>query len=124
MLSTQELMIGNYVRVDKKICKVDEIFQSAVGLNGSDSLKYELVLEPVALTKDLLLKNGFKETTGKFHKEFCLVLEDTVHLYCMDNEWKVVIDGNFFWLEWYGIKYVHQLQNLCTIHGVKLDLNL
>ena len=64
MMDTNELMRGNKVIVGKgsdweEIVVVDEIFDGIVGLQGREFTTYASVLEPITVTEELLLKNGF-----------------------------------------------------------------
>ena len=60
-MNTKELTTGCYVKVNGKPHRVDEIFNNAVGLEKWDTLFISSDLEPIPITKELLLKNGFVE---------------------------------------------------------------
>lgn len=123
MINTKELTIGCYVKVNGKPYKVDEIFNNAVGLEKWDTLFISSDLEPIPITKELLLKNGFVELDegkDKYHNCIAYVLGDYIHLYNQGDEWKLIIDVEKSWIEWANIKYVHQLQAFCNVLGIEL----
>ena len=127
MINTKELTIGCYVKVNGKPHKVDEVFANAVGLEKWDTLFHYSDLEPIPITKELLLKNGFEELKqGKdnYHNCIAYVYGDSIHLYNQGDEWKLIIDDEKTWVEWANIKYVHQLQTFCNVLGVDLKLKL
>lgn len=126
MINTKELTIGCYVKVNGKPHKVDEVFANAVGVEW-DTLFHYSDLEPIPITKELLLKNGFEELKqgkDKYHNCIAYVFGDCIHLYNHEKGWKLIIDNEKLWIEWEHIKYVHQLQTLCNVLGIDLELEL
>ena len=59
MIDTRELMRGNKVALGNEVVVVDEIFENAVSLYGCECMTYAMSLEPITITEELLLKNGF-----------------------------------------------------------------
>lgn len=65
-MKNTELRIGNYVRYNDEIIKVEQITKRKIGYhrNGDKSrmhyLKYSEI-KPIEITEDLLLKNGFED---------------------------------------------------------------
>lgn len=112
-MRAEELRIGNYY------------LSYGVDLKQVERLTKDKVLidfHPITLTKEWLLKFGFK--TDDFKHEFEL---DTINLDCEytdEGEWNLFLKGknikpveskNEYRCEYYPkaeIKYVHQLQNL------------
>lgn len=127
MINTKELTIGCYVNINGKPHKVDEVFNNAVELEKWDTLFFSSDIEPIPITKELLLKNGLEELKqgkDKYHNCIAYVYGDSIHLYNQGDEWKLIIDDEKTWVEWANIKYVHQLQTFCNVLGVDLKLKL
>ena len=64
MINTNELMRGNKVIVGKgsdweEVVVIDEIFDGIVGLQGRECTTYASLIDPITITEELLLKNGF-----------------------------------------------------------------
>lgn len=122
-------MIGNYVLFDTWICKVDQINPPYINISheGHERCVHIDKLQPIPITKELLLKNGFEELKqgkDKYHNCIAYVYGDSIHLYNQGDEWKLIIDDEKTWVEWANIKYVHQLQTFCNVLGVDLKLKL
>lgn len=141
-INTNELMRGNKVVVGKgsnweEIVVIDEIFEGIVGLQGREFTTYASVLEPITITEELLLKNGFikelliegnelyddwvsykKEVNGYF-------LEIRHCSNSIERDWSIQVDNNHHCsIGGVDIEYVHQLQNFCTICGFKIGINV
>lgn len=124
MINTKELTIGCHVKVNGEPCKVDEVVSWSVGVEGKESLYYPNDIEPIPITKELLLKNGFVELDegkDKYHNCIAYVLGDSVHLYNQESKWKIIIDDEKTWVEWANIEYVHQVQTLCNLLGIEIN---
>jgi hypothetical protein len=141
-INTNELMRGNKVIVGKgsdweEIVVVDEIFDGIVGLQGREFTTYASVLEPITITEELLLKNGFvkelliegneryddwvsykKEVNGYF-------LEIRHCSNSIERDWSVHVDNDHHCsVGCVDIEYVHQLQNTCRLAGVEIELKV
>lgn len=123
MINTKELTIGCHVKVNGEPCKVDEVVSQSVGVEGKESLYYPNDIEPIPITKELLLKNGFVELDeGKDRYHYCIAyVFDSIHLYNQESKWKIIIDDDRTWIEWGYIEYVHQVQTLCNLFGIELN---
>jgi len=108
-MNLQELRWGNYIYFDKKLITV-----SANNINDIIKFNYQMLIEPIPLTEEWLVKFEFElEEKRTYHK---LINKDT--------EFCVYIDGEILELNsliiWQSdavyvrgiLKYVHQLQNL------------
>ena len=66
MIDTKELMRGNLMIVGKgtdweQVCVIDEIMYNVVSLYGREFTTFATSLDPIPITEDLLLKNGFNK---------------------------------------------------------------
>jgi len=111
-MNAKELRIGNYVDRTDYICKVTEIkedgiFTEPLSYKGERLVKQ--ILQPIPLTKEWLLKLGFKQKNDiefyEYIKDYFIVENE----YTDKGVWDFVTDDNGMIVE---IKYVHQLQNL------------
>lgn len=130
MIATKELMIGNYVKVNGRPYKVDEVFANAVGLEKWDTLFHESELEPIPITKELLVKNEFRI---KWHCDniwecYSLVSEYSIRI--IDdgvlsnvNTLTLCVESNLIGID-VQVRYIHQLENLMSILGIELELEL
>lgn len=128
MINTKELTIGCYVKVNGKPHKVDEVFANAVGLEKWDTLFHYSDLEPIPITKELLLKNGFVERHNLGYYEYI----KEVNNHWLTFKWDVSNTPN---RDWYlhidscdrctvggcDIQYVHQAQTFCNVLGIELE---
>ena len=114
-MKATELRIGNLVYADTGMLCLDThtvLAQDIVDIQSHESV----IAKPIPLTEEWLLKFGFvKLPTG----EFKITHPNDMFDYILDElggEWHTAIDQDQEGLEWYafswGIKYVHQLQNL------------
>lgn len=142
MINTNELMRGNKVFFCKgsdleEIVVIDEIFDNIVCLQGREFTTYVNLIEPITITEDLLLKNGFtkelliegneryddwvsyeKEVNGYFleirHCSNSIERDWSIHV---DNDHRCSVGG-------VDVEYVHQLQNFCTLCGFKFEIEV
>ncbi len=142
MINTNELMCGNKVIVGKgseweKVVVIDEIFNGIVGLQGRECTTYANSIDPITITEELLLKNGFikelliegnelyddwvsykKEVNGYF-------LEIRHCSNSIERDWSVHVDNDHYCsVGCIDIEYVHQLQNFCTLCGFEIGINV
>lgn len=142
MIDTKELMRGNKVIVGKdsdweEIVVVDEIFDGIVGLQGREFTTFAGVLDPITITEDLLLKNGFTKKLliegnekyddwVEFEKDFGKFFLSIRHCSnSIERDWYVQIDNDYrCGVGGMDIEYVHQLQNIITLSGNKIDIKI
>lgn len=142
MIDTKELMRGNKVIVGKgsdweEMAIVDEIFDVAVSLQGREFTTFASVLDPIPITEELLLKNGFNKELlieGMENYDDWVSYKKGVNGYFLDirhcsnsieRDWYVHIDNDAHCgVGGMDIEYVHQLQNFCTLCGFEIDLKL
>ena len=137
MIDTRELMRGNKVALGNEVVVVDEIFENAVSLYGCECMTYAMSLEPITITEELLLKNGFvKEQLirGKERYDDWVIFEKEVNGYFLEirhcsnsieRDWCVHVDNNYRCsVGGIDIEYVHQLQNFCTLCGFEIVINV
>lgn len=113
MIDIKSLRLGNIVQFYDwykdgmyKQFRIISIDQDSEYLSLSDGTIRTCIsfneLEPVPLTKELLLKYGFKkDASGSFHVK-------NIEIYFSNNESFGVIDN----IPIKGLKYLHQLQNI------------
>lgn len=118
-MTEKELMIGNLVSYKDATYSVSEIHK----MNGryycvldDNSHIYVDKLNPIKLTKDILLKCGF---TNNYHTntKFIYTYSDSISGLCVD----VCKNTNeILSIHYYGhgtdVKYVHELQNFITVN--------
>ena len=142
MIDTKELMRGNKVIVGngsdwEEIVVVDEIFNGIVGLQGREFTTYAISLDPITITEELLLKNGFvKELLigGNERYDDWVSFEKEVNGYFLEirhcsnsieRDWCVHVDNNYRCsVGGIDIEYVHQLQNFLTLLGINIDIEI
>lgn len=142
MIDTKELMRGNKVIVGKgsdweEIAIVDEIFDNAVSLQGREFTTFSTTLDPIPITEELLLKNGFNKELlieGNERYDDWVSYKKQIDGYFLDirhcsnsieRDWYVHIDNDVHCsVGSMDIEYVHQLQNFCTLCGFKFEIEL
>ena len=142
MINTNELMRGNKVIVGKgsdfeKVCIIDEIMYNVVSLKGREFTTFAGILDPISITEELLIKNGFvkelliegneryddwvsykKEVNGYF-------LEIRHCSNSIERDWSVHVDNDHHCsIGGIDIEYVHQLQNFCMLCGFEIVINV
>lgn len=119
-MKVQELRIGNIIW---RPCCCDEVLEIREnGIIGIDSLRGLIPyseIEPIPITDELLLKNGFEQCGYIFKTIF-------IEMYEVSNGWHLHIDNERFeTVLSTTIKYVHQLQNAYYIAtGKELEIKL
>ena len=142
MINTKELMRGNKVIVGKgsdweEVVVIDEIFDGIVGLQGREFTTYASVLEPITITEELLLKNGFvKELLIKGNERYddWISYKKEVNGYFLEirhcsnsieRDWSIQVDNDHHCsVGGVDIEYVHQLQNFLTLLGINIDIEI
>ena len=141
-INTNELMRGNKVIIGKgsdweAIVVIDEIFEGIVSLQGREFTTYAISLDPITITEELLLKNGFvKELLIKGNERYddWVSYKKEVNGYFLEirhcsnsieRDWCVHVDNNYRCsVGGIDIEYVHQLQNFCTLCGFEIELKI
>lgn len=142
MINTNELMRGNKVIVGKdsdweEVVVIDEIFDGIVGLQGREYTTYASLIDPITITEELLLKNGFvKELLiggneryddwVEYEKDFNGYVVSMRHCSnTIERDWYVHVDNNYrCCVGGVDIEYVHQLQNFCTLCGFEIEIKM
>lgn len=72
-MKATDLMIGDYVKYDNKVCKVCTIEAQMLLLSfdGGERLTREDKVEPIPLTPEILEKNGFHYGNTASEEDFC-----------------------------------------------------
>ena len=134
-MKANELMVGNIVRYDGMTVYIDQINKTKIeGMIDKNDLLIDIrfrveLLEPIPITEELLLKNGFKH-------EYDCICEYTYYIREIDDYFVEVKIGCSNMGDEYinchidncdrnsvanaDIRYLHQLQNLLNIVGVKM----
>ena len=142
MIDTKELMRGNKVIVGKgsdweEIVVVDEIFNGIVGLQGREFTTYAISLDPITITEELLLKNGFTKELlieGNERYDDWVSYNKKVNGYFLEirhcsnsieRDWFIHVDNSHHCsIGGIDIEYVHQLQNFCALCGFEFEIEV
>lgn len=142
MIDTKELMRGNLMIIGKgtdfeQVCIIDEIMYNVVSLQGREFTTFAGVLDPITITEDLLIKNGFTKKLliegnekyddwVEFEKDFGKFVLSIRHCSnSIERDWSVQIDNNYrCGVGGMDIGYVHQLQNVCRVAGYEVELKI
>lgn len=141
-INTNELMRGNKVIVGKdsdweEIVVIDEIFDGIVGLQGRECTTYASLIDPITITEELLLKNGFEKRLlieGNERYDDWVSYEKEVNGYFLEirhcsnsieRDWSIHVDNEHHCsIGGIDIEYVHQLQNTCRLSGFEIELKV
>ena len=142
MIDTNELMRGNLLIVGKgtdweEIAIVDEIFDIAVSLQGREFTTFSTTLDPIPITEELLLKNGFNKELlieGMENYDDWVSYKKQIDSYFLDirhcsnsieRDWSIHVDNEHHCsVGGVDVEYVHQLQNFCTLCGLEIELKI
>ena len=137
-MNKQHLQIGNLVSLNGQPVQVRTVTRHKVGVltsNEHTQLSYVHLreIEPIPITKDLILKNGFimgqddvlgdifyeKEIDGCYItiKTDCSNISEYNYVCHIDNADRCTIANA-------DILYVHQLQNLLNLMNIKSDITV
>jgi hypothetical protein len=114
-MKESELRIGNYIKTEFGTSKVRGTAKEAVWLNslgGPIRLDGFLGIQPVELTKDILLKCGFEDAIDADNDEYFIFNNLKLYWYefalntCNGFYFRNDVNGDL------KIKHLHQLQNL------------
>ena len=121
----------------EEVVVVDEIFDGIVGLQGRECTTYANLIDPITITEELLLKNGFEKRLlieGNERYDDWVSYEKEVNGYFLEirhcsnsieRDWSVQVDNNHRCsVGGVDIEYVHQLQNFCTLCGFEIEINV
>lgn len=141
-INTNELMRGNKVIVGKgsdweAIVVIDEIFEGIVSLQGREFTTYATSLDPITITEELLLKNGFTKELlieGNERYDDWVSYKKEVNGYFLEirhcsnsieRDWSIHVDNDHHCsVGSMDIEYVHQLQNTCRLVGFEIELKV
>ena len=131
-MKTTDLMIGDWVLdPDNKPAKVEilnikESIQTARP-NGMVCLTHCYRIDPIPLTEEILVKNGFKKSDiadlFEYNTEY---YEITIHLFS-DGIWIIMVDDIEFSQtirSQMSVSYVHQLQQTLRLCGIEKEIML
>lgn len=126
-MKVNELMVGDWVNVNGLNLKVGTIHADEIGVVDPDYKIYWCSddefdrIDPIPLTENILVKNGYKSTQGiDFYwlddkKHCCIKNYDGKRLFCYKQGINDV---------WLVVKYVHQLQHLLRLCGIEKEIEL
>lgn len=134
-MRANELMVGNIVRYDGMTVYIGQVNKTKIeGLIDKNDLLIDIrfnvqLLEPIPITEELLLKNGFDEPfyrTDTKCSTHVRSLENGCELWVRFHVprkyWYLdVVNEDAFILSSGKVDYLHQLQNLCNIAGVEME---
>lgn len=132
MVEVKELMIGNFILHDDKICEVCAIYSNGMmDISPIDSYivkeRNNILIEPIPITEELLLKCGF---TKEYYGFSCDIVELSYGRFlCNDDTDKdklfLSINNAEYTISGVSFKYLHQLQNIYyDLTGKELDVKL
>lgn len=142
MIDTKELMRGNLMIVGKgtdweQVCVIDEIMYNVVSLYGREFTTFATSLDPIPISEDLLLKNGFNKELlieGMENYDDWVSYKKEVNGYFLDirhcsnsieRDWYVHIDNDTHCsVGSMDVEYVHQLQNVVKVAGYEIELKV
>jgi hypothetical protein len=144
-MKIEELSIGNLVSYRGEIYSIFSISSSET-VELYDYILYDYIynifscnvneLEPIKLTEELLIKNGFfhdfdTEVAYPDDSMFLVSPDKQITLHNAkdyinsENIWSVHIDNSDFnSIANCELSYIHQLQNLCSVVNFNLDLKI
>ena len=135
-MKATDLMIGDWVRVKRtqKIVKVKEVRQSCI-YTEDNGYEYNEV-EPIPLTNDILIRNGFSSLTDEMfsacetetysNQELKIYLS---HIGCEYNPVQLVVYMGYepqerVVLRMMPCQYVHELQHAFRLCKIKKEIKL
>ena len=117
-MKANELRIGNWVNYfdDGNCSRISVLDHYYCHLNDASSIDY-LMIKPIQLTEEWLLKFGFPE-----HKSTMDLLWN--YSVCLERRHNELFVVNLDNIHVYQIEYVHELQNLVfALTGKELEIN-
>lgn len=141
-MRANELMIGNFAWADGSIVLIREIGEKQTSVFWDDKrperrfINCNIIpndwIRPIPITDELLQKIGFDEpfyrTDTKCYTHVCS-LDNGYQLWARfhvsGEYWYLdVVNEDGFILSSGKVDYLHQLQNLCNIAGLDVELNI
>ena len=123
-MKATDLMVGDFVNVNDLPLRVGAIRQDELGFFDNDYKIYWCSddefdrIDPIPLTEDILVKNGF---VGERRSKY-------FHLYTLEfDTWDFEIywgSVNGFSYENIKLSYVHELQHLLRLVGIQKEIEL
>ena len=123
-MKATDLMVGDFVNVNDLPLRVGAIRQDELGFFDNDYKIYWCSddefdrIDPIPLTEDILVKNGF---VGERRSKY-------FHLYTLEfDTWDFEIywgSVNGFSYENIKLSYVHELQHLLRLCGIEKEIEL
>lgn len=144
IMKAGDLNIGDVIKVtwSDKHSTIERVYApESIGVfikvhNETEMITYDKVL-PVSIAAEILSKSKFVRTTPYDDTEFCYSKEDSEYYYNISirprkNEWVVHAEkfnlGNkskYYSKEFNGcIKYVHELQHILKVVGIKKEVEI
>lgn len=143
MIKATELQIGDYVLVSGTPRRVESITKKKIGYHinpQTDKRSYYAMLrdvEPIEITKDFLLKNGYRESKPRdffdaYGKYRDIDVRYLISLYMSSN----ILSASFYQDDEEGgtqnvggfsmcqVFYVHTLQQMYRLWGIEIDWKL
>ena len=119
MINIKELSVGNWVKFPHGIDKIDELCMWADSAAPATNCPVSVEnLEPIAITPEILEKNGIEKEYNILYDDF--YCNDDVSVTKAVDEWFIRIGAtNSLY-----VKYVHQLQNALTLCGINKEIKL
>lgn len=127
-MKASDLMVGDFVNVNDLSLRVGAIRQDELGFFDNDYKIYWCSddefdrIDPIPLTEDILVKNGFEKTTNDWnrHGRPLIIFESmgfpTISIHAD-------MDMKHFWVHGtIDLTYVHTLQHLLRLCGIEKEL--
>ena len=119
MITVRDLQIGDWIEDGYKVAQVTSITCDGI-VETTSAISNIDVVEPIKLTEDILVKNGFdKDERSKYFHVYTLNIKGS---YDFDICWSSVngfnYEGDFI------LTYVHQLQHLLRLCGIEKEIEL
>ena len=121
-MKATELMIGDWVKWTSDQCrtvedsypfKIRSICAETVQIDGRNNWYVESLIEPVTLTEDFMNRNFPEYEEGHEIGWWQHEDKETFHVEFVDRYRKIVMRG---------VKYVHELQHILRMCGLKKEL--
>lgn len=121
-MDCRDLMIGDWVILKgngifpDQITKVSDVSSDGIFVWDCDNLIYAEEINPILLTEEILVKNGFR---------IQITDDNSRWLWVTNNSWLHYSERHNYWYyEDMKITYVHQLQHLLRLCGVNKEIEL
>lgn len=135
MIKREDLMMGNWVYRPNCFDKVTRLLDTGIiGLDVNRGAVSFVDIEPIYITSEMVIKNGFKLDDKLFKlcrkcyyvlnlEDFTLTLSNQSNT--INRDWCIHIDNaSCCTIASADIQFVHQLQQILNLANVKLDIEL